>query len=143
MTERLRDALLVLRALDTSSTLSPLAKAAARGGALTEGLQALAAEYGKEADVSGINARGEFSFSVIGPEGRGPGRPSGQYGEELAAWLSTVPRRTGVAMTSAAVMPENGWCWVNHFDAERLLNAVADQVLGQEASAPPPGRQPG
>lgn len=137
MTDRLRDALMALRNLDTS--LKPVQFADARETALIEGLRALAAESGRELGFTRIDARGEIAVNVVGPEGDGPGRPSGQYGEELAAWLSTVPRRTGTAPYDGPVLPENGWCRINHFDVERLLKLVAERTLDAEASAGPSG----
>lgn len=112
MNDRLRNALHALLTLDT--TLKPVPFADAREKSLVEGLHGLAAEYGTSIAHTCINALGEMAFNV-----------QGQYGEDLAAWLSRVPRRCGTSPTRSPVLPENNWCWLNHFDAERLLRLYA------------------
>lgn len=139
MNDRLRAALEALKAYQDGKCPCQ------REAILIEGLNGLAEEYGRKIHPTYINANGEMDFFVVGPEGLGEGRPSGTYGEELAAWLAKVPRRTGVSPTEAAPLPENGWCRINHFDVERLLSLVAQEKLpsdeldqSSDADAPAP-----
>jgi len=136
MNDRLRDAIDAYRNLDRSLKPYPLGQA--REAVLIDFLHGLAAEYGREIDATRINGNGEMAFNVIGRHGPGPGRPCGPYGEELAAWLSTVPRRTGVSPTTAPVLPENGWCWINHFHVERLLVDVAAKLAPEAGEGEEP-----
>lgn len=118
MNDRLQNALRALLHLDRA--LKPVPFADAREAALVEGLHGLAAEYGLRIDFTRIDGNGEMAFNVLGRPGR--------YGAALAAWLSRVPRRNGlVARTNSRVLPENNWCWINHFDVERLLLLVASE----------------
>jgi hypothetical protein len=118
MTDTLETAIRELWNIDPDLLAYPYANA--REKAITAGLHALAAVYGKEIEYTYINARGEFQFNILGArEGRG-----GEYGEELAAVLSHVKHRTGMDSTSSPLLPENNWCWINHFEAERLLKIV-------------------
>ncbi len=110
--------------LDT--TLKPAPYGNARETAIVEGLHALAAHFGKEIDFTRIDANGELNFNLKG-SAQGLG---GEYGEELAAIISQVPRRMGVSPTDAAMLPQNNWCRINHFDAERLLKIVGEDLFG-------------
>jgi hypothetical protein len=110
--------------LDTS--LKPVPFGDARENAIVDGLHALAGHFGKEIDFTCIDANGELNFFIKGAS-QGLG---GEYGEELAALLSNVPRRTGVSSTTAAVLPENNWCRINHFAAEKLLKIAGEQIFG-------------
>jgi hypothetical protein len=140
MNDRLKNALLALRNLDTS--LKPVQLADQRETALVEGLHGLAEEYGRKLCYTRIDAHGEMNFNIVGADGEGANRANGRYGEELAEWLSQVPRRTGVNSTNAPVLPENGWCRINHFDVERLLNLVAAKMLDNEPDEPTAGFGP-
>jgi hypothetical protein len=108
--------------------LTPVEFANRRETAIVEGLHALAAHFGKEIDFTRIDANGELDFNIKGAA-RGMG---GAYGEDLAEILSRVPRRTGVISTDAAVLPENNWCRINHFDAETLLKIAGSEIYGIE-----------
>jgi len=109
------------------STLMPVQFANAREHALVEGLHGLAAQYGKQLRHTSIDANGELAFIIEGPvSGRGA---CGQYGEELSALLTTVPTRTGVVAFARKVLPENGWCYINHFVVEKLLLTVEKDFL--------------
>jgi len=134
MNERLRNAIEALRNLDRS--LKPVQLGDAREKALVEGLHGLAAEYGREIEFTMINGanNGDMKF-VIKPSR--PGQYDGTYGEELAAWLSMVPRRTGITYTDAPVLPQNNWCYINHFAVEHLLTEiVAKQMPGFDSDEP-------
>jgi hypothetical protein len=110
--------------LDTS--LKPVPFGDAREQAIIDGLHALAGHFGKEIDYTHIDANGELNFFIKGAS-QGLG---GEYGEDLAALLSQVPRRTGVSATTSAVLPENNWCRINHFEAEKLLKIAGEEIFG-------------
>lgn len=138
MNDCLKGAVETLRNPDTS--MKPVQLGDQREAALVAGLHGLAEEFGKQISHTYIDSNGEMAFNIIGPEGNTPGASCGQYGEELAAWLSTVPRRTGARPTTSPILPENGWCRINHFDVERLLLAVAEDLeMKQDAGAGPSG----
>lgn len=123
MTDKLETAIRDLWNIDPD--LLPFPYANAREKALAAGLHALAAMHDKEIEYTYIDSRGEFQFNILGSrEGRG-----GRYGEGLAEILSLVPRRTGISPTSSPVLPENNWCWINHFEAERLLKIVGADLF--------------
>lgn len=112
-----------LYALDGNQ--SPVELARQRENTLVAGLHALAAHFGKEIEHTMIDARGDMAFVIKGArEGLG-----GEYGPELAEILSKVPHRTGVQFTDAALLPENNWCWINHFKVDRLLRQVGEEMF--------------
>jgi len=131
MNDRLRNALEAYRNLDR--TLKPVPFADAREKALIEFLHGLAEEYGKKIAFTVIDANGEMNFNI---EPSRPGAYDAKYGEELAEWISMVPRRCGIYPTDSKVLPENNWCRINHFDVERLLNIVAERMPAPEADEP-------
>lgn len=150
MNDKLTESLAALKALDRDA-LSPVAFANLRERALIQGLQGLAEAYGKMLAPTRIDGNGELDFNIVGDQ---PGVPGacGQYGPELAAWLSHIPRRTGIMPTTAPVLPQNGWCRIHHFNAERLLLRVAEAMpapepdgaapaLGANISEMPPSRR--
>ncbi|WP_455233068.1 hypothetical protein [Geopseudomonas aromaticivorans] len=117
MSQALKAAIDRLNNLDTS--LKPVQLADQREAALVDGLHALAANYGLAIEFTHIDANGEMKFTTKGGE---------PYGEELASWLSTIPRRTGLQPTSTPVLPSANWGRLNHFDVERLLKAVGESL---------------
>ena len=123
MTERLEAA--IHRLWNVDAGMSPLAIAREREAAIVEGLVELARMHGREIEQTYIDSNGELAFNV---EGSREGKVS--YGPDLAAVLSNVSRRTGIAPTSAAVLPEGAWCRINHFEAERLLKIVGADEFG-------------
>lgn len=68
-----------------------------------------------------IDANGEFSIVASNnTPNDGPNDACGQF-RTFAAVLSKYSPRTGIVPTSH-LSPENGWCRMNHFNAERLVN---------------------
>lgn len=128
-TESLREIVEQLANIDPA--LSPVAKGNLREDLLVKGLHALAAEYGKEIEFTRIEGNGDMRFNIKGERQY----DKVEYGEELAAVLSRVPHRTGVQPTDAALLPENNWCWLNHFAVERLLVEAVDLVPSAIASS--------
>jgi hypothetical protein len=127
MNDRLRNALETLRNLDTS--LKPVPFADAREKAIVEGLHGLAEEYGRKIGFTHINSLGELDFNI---EPSKPGLHDGTYGDELAEWLSQVETRTGITASKRNILPQNNWCRIKHFEAEKLLNLVADRMLDND-----------
>lgn len=66
-----------------------------------------------------IDSNGEFSLVVLHPDGRRPEMGCGRYGEEFVKLLNKHRPRTGV--TPGTQSADNGWCRINHFDAERMV----------------------
>ena len=100
--------------------LSPVQYSHARETALAEGLEKLATRYGKRfRQARYIDSRGEFSLNIADPAGM-PRDESQAYGVEMSALLSKYRPRTGYAPT-AHMDPSNSWCYMNHFDVEKML----------------------
>lgn len=76
-----------------------------------------------------VNSLGEISLNVE-PESPAEKRINavGEYGKNFALFLSQYSTRTGVSMTKGHVHPENGWCWINHFQAEKMLMDFSHQL---------------
>lgn len=92
-----------------------------RESKLADGLRALAVRHGiKFREPLHIDSNGEFPLVVIGTE-----EPfCGQYGEKLARIIGAHRPRTGIhAQEGNYMLAENGWCYMNHFDVERMLEA--------------------
>ena len=68
-----------------------------------------------------INSLGEINLKVE-PESEADRRASftGKYGKNFALLLSQYEIRTGTIVTKGYVLPENGWCRINHFEAEKM-----------------------
>jgi hypothetical protein len=122
MTNRLEAAVNALYALDTSQT--PVALGRAREAAIVEGLNALAENFGKKIDFTYIHSNGDLKFNIEGAD-----RGIGEFGANLAAYLSKIPTRTGLQPSEGTVLPENNWLWINHFAAEKLLKIVGKEMF--------------
>jgi len=98
-----------------------------REQALIDGLHAIAADCKIKLKPTHIDSNGEFAVNAESE--KGPfSDVCGPYGEAFASWLSRVPRRTGISASTSPVLPENGWCRINHFDAERLVRLYNKEV---------------
>lgn len=68
-----------------------------------------------------INARGEYSIVALHPDGRRPDVDGcGCYGEAFSAYLTQHNPRTG-ERPGAHLDAESGWCWMHHFDVQRMV----------------------
>lgn len=89
--------------------ISPIQHADARERQIVLALNAMAADYGIDLKQPlRIDSRGEFYLIAKGGFG------------SMAAFMNQHRPRTGVA-AGATLLPENGWCYMNHFDAERMV----------------------
>lgn len=116
---------------DSATAGTPVQIGDAREKALGTALAAMAAELGTSLESTHIDARGEFR--VVVPAGTAADQRQGvcgHYGEAFAKWLCTVPTRTGAVAHTGYVLPENGWCYINHFDVERLVNTYEAETYG-------------
>lgn len=98
-----------------------------RLGLMRKGLQLIADSFNFPAVIGHCDSRGEFGFA--GNNGN-PNEGCQGFGKELAALLSQIETRTGISSRKGEVLPENGWCNINHFDVERLLHIAADIDAG-------------
>jgi hypothetical protein len=98
-----------------SGKIKPVQYADIRGPALCKAVVALAAEQGVALEpIQCIDSRGELSIVV---------KDGGSYGEQFAATLTEYCNpRTGVLPANSAAS-HGSWCYINHFDAERMVLA--------------------
>ena len=99
-----------------------------RGASLGASLLELAKNHG--VDLRGpmfIDSRGEFSV-IANPsnDGNAPGS-CGSFGQEFSALLNQYRPRTGIT-AGAVLVAESSWCWMNHFDVEKMVCAAADKL---------------
>ncbi len=121
----------VLQRQADEGKVSPLGAGRLREGLLSKGLRILAAEAGIELrEPLQINANGEYAViaEMTDPSLRSMGA-SGPYGAAFAALLRRFDTRTGQFAVKGHVLPENGWCWMNHFEVERMLTSLAQEGL--------------
>ena len=126
-----------LRILDEelkSHQISAFEHSRLREDALITALHMTADICGVTLKPTHINALGDFTISAVDPD---PAKRMfcGRYGEQFAALLSTVSWRTGVVADKGKMLPENGWCYVNHFEVERMVTQFAAQVSEQFKNA--------
>ncbi len=70
-----------------------------------------------------INARGEYSIVALHPDGRRPDVDGcGPYGTAFSEYLTQHNPRTG-EQPGARLDARNGWCWMHHFDVQRMVGA--------------------
>lgn len=128
-----------MNALNNSASAGkPVQVADAREAALNKALQYMGAELGVLLEPLRIDARGEISIVAIEQDAeRKRHGTCGHYGEAFAHWLSQIPTRTGVTAPHhpREVLPTNGWCWINHFEAERLVRQYAAYQTAQTNQA--------
>jgi hypothetical protein len=105
---------------------TPLETSRMRESMLATGLRILGAKHGLLfREPLQIDSNGEFSLVAAGADD-GPypswgSQPCGTYGASFVALLNKHNPRTGMLPTKY-MDPSNGWCRINHFDVERMLN---------------------
>lgn len=123
MNQEFRQAIAMLKQANecfANGTTSSIAHSHTREAALMAALQALARTFGvKLATVGRIDARGELH--IVAQDGdRDPKLGCGRFGGPFATLLNTGNPRCGVA-PGAYLDSESGWCYMNHFDVEKLV----------------------
>lgn len=93
---------------------------------LADGLRRLAAANGiKFREPLQIDSNGEFHLAVSNGTARdGSGDPCGQFGERIVSLLNKSDGARCGFMTTNQMSPENGWCRLNHFEAQSILEEV-------------------
>jgi len=108
-------------------TLSSVDHKHAREAALADALGAMAEDFGvKLQRPLQINSRGEFAIVALNADGSDPSRSvkaTNQFGA-FADHLNPHNPRTGT-QPGAHMIPENGWCYINHFEIERMVLSFA------------------
>lgn len=66
-------------------------------------------------------------------DGSDPQYGCGHFGKRFADLLNQYNPRTGLS-PSATLLPESGWCRMNHFDAERVVLVAAAHELQEKES---------
>lgn len=98
-----------------------------REAALVTALRAIALELGVTLQSPlAIDSRGEFHLVAMPADGSSPQYGTGPFGEAFAGLLNRYQPRTGIN-PGATLLPENGWCRLNHFAAEKLVQDWAQQ----------------
>lgn len=91
---------------------SPWEQGRTREVALAQGLMRLAEKYEVEFEAPlHINSNGEFRLVLAG---------GARFGDELAGILSKYRPRCGVHPTNH-LDGMNGWCYMNHFNVQQML----------------------
>ncbi|KVP17407.1 hypothetical protein [Burkholderia ubonensis] len=99
---------------------SAVAHANTREAALIAAMNALARTFGvKLAPVSRIDGRGELHITARDGD-KDPRLGCGRFGGPFATLLNSANPRTGIA-PGAVLDSESGWCYVNHFEIEKLV----------------------
>jgi hypothetical protein len=122
MNEKFRQAIADLKKAHEdffAGRLSPVAHGAARETAIIDALEVLAETLGvKLQKMHRIDANGELHITALDGD-KDPRLGCGQFGWRFAALLNLAKPRTGVIPCD--LLPEAGWCYINHFAAEKLV----------------------
>jgi hypothetical protein len=111
-------------------TISTLEHSRQREAALARALVAVAADQGVILqEPLHIDALGEYSLVALRTTCSNPHVDgSAQFGRVFAELLSRFRARMGIA--PGHISDFNGWCHLNHFEAERLVKAYAQEHGG-------------
>lgn len=115
MNKQFQKAITVLNAAHEgfrAGTLSSVQHGRQRESALAGALHAMAASHGvKLKNYLHINSLGEFDIFA-----------TGKYGQAFADWLNKGAPRCGY-LPGAKMDASSSWCFMNHFDVERMVLA--------------------
>lgn len=110
-----------------AGALSPMEHARRREAAMAEALLLMAQIHGVALRTPlHLNSNAEFLVVAVAPD-----TTSGQtahFGEPFAALLTAAPCRTGSG-GYATLLAENGWCYLLHFHAEKMVLDFAQTLL--------------
>lgn len=99
-----------------------------REARLAAALNAMAADLGvKLRQPLHVDSLGEYSIVAIPEDGSLPQYGAGQFGQKFSAALNRHNPRTG-ERPGAILIPESGWCRLNHFEAEKMVLEYAEQA---------------
>jgi hypothetical protein len=117
MNTELKQAISKLKAAHTkfaTGMLKPVQHGDARAAALIKGVLALAKGLGVTlAPIYQIDARGEMRIVAKG----------GMFGEEFSSALNTHCNPRQGSTPGATLSARSTWCYINHFDIEKLVMA--------------------
>lgn len=100
---------------------SPLAAGRKREEILVKGLQLVGQAHGvKFKEPLGIDSRGDFMLSL---DSAGQ---SNRFGPTLVGVLNRFSPRCGL-VAGTILLESSSWCYMNHFEVERLLRHVASE----------------
>jgi hypothetical protein len=115
-------------------TISAYAFANMRGPYIAQALQAVAHELGADLkEPMHIDSRGEYAILAKRAEGAVAASYDavGHYGEAFVEVLNRYSPRTGI-FAGAILSASCGWCYLNHFDAEKLvMDYYSEQQKGK------------
>lgn len=107
---------------------SPVMHSNLRQSALVIALTELAEAHDVKLQLPlGIDSNGEFSLVAMPADGSSPQNGCGRYGDEFADLLNGYQPRTGT-WPGATMLPESGYCKMNHFEVERMIVDVANKL---------------
>lgn len=128
MNKEFRQAIAVLKQTNedfSNGHTSSVAHGHTRSAALCAAVTAMARSFGVTLEPIGcIDARGELSIFAAATATEGRTR-SGRFGGPFATLLSESNVRTGIR-PPAHLASESGWCYINHFDAEKMVLRYAE-----------------
>ena len=124
-----------LRAIEAarvSGELKPVQAGDKRETALIKGVVAVARYYGDTLQqIVGIDGRGELS--IASKPVKAFDLAGAPFSASFCEALNTHTRPRCGILPGAVMEPEHSnWCRVNHFDAERMVFAVADALAAQK-----------
>lgn len=106
----------------------PVQQADAREAAIAKGLRNFAKHFGFELkEPLHINGNGEYMLSVVNPESR---EYCGRFGDAVE-FMNRHNPRTGI-VPGARLIPENGWCYMNHFSVAKMLEEFEQTLVSVE-----------
>jgi hypothetical protein len=99
---------------------SAVAHGHTRGAAICAAVTAMARSFGVTLEPIGcIDARGELS--IFAAKAVADGKAGcGRFGGPFATFLNEANVRTGIR-PPAHLESESGWCYLNHFEAEKMV----------------------
>ncbi len=124
MNTEFRQAIAVLQQVNedfSKGHTSAVAHGHTRAAAISAALTYMAKSFGVQLQSPGlIDGNGEFNLVALDGD-RDPRLGCGRFGEKYVGWLNTAKPRTGVLPSTLCA--DNGWCRMNHFEAERMVLA--------------------
>jgi len=128
MNQEFRDAIAALKQTTddfNNGRVKSVPHSHARRTALIAAFQALAGICGvKLQPISDIDGNGELRVVALDGD-KDPRLGAGRFGDAFVALLNTARPRTG-AFGSTTLDALAGWCYVNHFEAEKMVLRYAE-----------------